>query len=397
MPQNAASASKSKKIVLLLTSTMTVMAGATIAPALPRMRDAFVQHEQVEILVPLSLTVTALFIALFASLSGVIADRFGRKRLLLVSLVLYAIAGSSGLYLTSLETIIVGRMLLGIAVAGTMTATVTLIADYFHGAERERFMGFQSAFMAIGGATFLTGGGLLADLHWRAPFSIYLFALLVAPMAFAFIKEPDRATQYTGETDSTKQSRRVFYYYGLAFCAMVIFYLVPVELPFYMKSLGYESSGIAGMAIAFSTIFSSIGALVFPRLRLRMSRGAIFTILHLFIAAGFITLAFSRGFVEVAIAMSLFGFGFGLFFPNINVTVADLASPRLRGRVMGGLTAAVFFGQFLSPLIATPVERTVGLGGAGGLFYLTGIVAFIFSLGFFYAGRARFAGRTEAT
>jgi MFS family permease len=163
------------KITLLLISTLTVMSGATIAPSLPAMGEYFADVPNADYLVRLALTLPALLIALGAPLVGVMIDRLGRKPLLLVALILYGLAGSSGLVLNSLNLILVGRVLLGISVAGIMTTATTLIADYYVGNARAQFLGLQASFMGLGGVIFLSLGGFLADLNWRFPFAIYLF------------------------------------------------------------------------------------------------------------------------------------------------------------------------------------------------------------------------------
>ena len=171
--------SLSLKLTLLLTSTLTVMAGATIAPSLPGMEKHFSELgvANAELLVRLVLTFPALFIVIGSPIAGIIIDKFGRKPLLAASVLLYGLAGSSGSYLESLELILVGRALLGFAVAGVMTSATTLITDYFTGQARASFIGLQAAFMGFGGVLFLSLGGRLADLNWHAPFLIYLFAV----------------------------------------------------------------------------------------------------------------------------------------------------------------------------------------------------------------------------
>ena len=108
------------KLTLLLTSTLTVMAGATIAPSLPGMEKHFSELgvANAELLVRLVLTFPALFIMIGSPIAGIIIDKFGRKPPLAASVLLYGLAGSSGSYLESLELILVGRALLGLAVAG---------------------------------------------------------------------------------------------------------------------------------------------------------------------------------------------------------------------------------------------------------------------------------------
>ena len=124
------------KVTLLLVSTLTVMSGATIAPSLPAMQTQFAAVENADYLVRLALTMPAIFIAVGAPFVGIAIDRFGRKPLLLLSLLVYGAAGSSGLWLDSLGLILVGRAFLGLSVGGIMTTATTLIADYYVGIAR---------------------------------------------------------------------------------------------------------------------------------------------------------------------------------------------------------------------------------------------------------------------
>ncbi len=138
------------KATLLLTSTLTVMSGATIAPSLPAMQEYFADVENSALLVRLVLTIPALFIAIGGLFAGQLVDRIGRKPLLIASTLIYGLAGGSGLILNSLGTILIGRALLGLSVAGVMTGVTTLIADYYTGQKRANFMGLQAAFMGLG-------------------------------------------------------------------------------------------------------------------------------------------------------------------------------------------------------------------------------------------------------
>ena len=147
------------KATLLLTSTLTVMSGATIAPSLPAMQEYFADVPNSALLVRLVLTIPALFIAIGGLFAGQLVDRLGRKPLLVGSTLVYGLAGASGLVLNSLGTILVGRALLGLSVAGIMTGVTTLIADYYTGQSRANFMGLQAAFMGLGGVVFLSVGG----------------------------------------------------------------------------------------------------------------------------------------------------------------------------------------------------------------------------------------------
>jgi MFS family permease len=66
-------------IAIYLTSTLTVMAGATISPALPAMAQYFQAHPQVNLIVGLILTMPGIAVGVTALFAGIFIDRFGRK------------------------------------------------------------------------------------------------------------------------------------------------------------------------------------------------------------------------------------------------------------------------------------------------------------------------------
>jgi MFS family permease len=214
------------KTTLLLTSTLTVMSGATIAPSLPAMQEYFADVPNSALLVRLVLTIPALFIAIGGLFAGQLVDRLGRKPLLIGSALLYGIAGSSGFLLNSLGAILVGRALLGLSVAGIMTGVTTLIADYYTGQTRANFMGLQAAFMGLGGVVFLSVGGFIADLNWRFPFLIYLSAWAILIAIALTIYEPERKILNQTSSSANQPSMPIgvlAMIYGVAWFYMVAF------------------------------------------------------------------------------------------------------------------------------------------------------------------------------
>lgn len=259
------------KITLLFVSTLTVMAGATIAPALPAMQDYFEQVENVELWVRLVLTIPALSIVLASPIAGQIVDSIGRKSLLIASAILYGLGGASGFLLDSLSGILFGRALLGLAVAGVMVTATTLIADYYQGESRANFMGLQAAFMGFGGVIFLSTGGYLADQNWRLPFLIYLFAWILLPLILVSLYEPKRIEDTNNSFLNTGSSslpiKFLFLVYGAVLLMQIVFYLIPVQLPFYLRNLTGASASQSGLAIAFCTLFSAFASMVYGKIK----------------------------------------------------------------------------------------------------------------------------------
>lgn len=358
-----------REAALLLIACLTVMAAATIAPALPRMADAFAGVASVELVTKLVLTAPALAIGLFAPLAGAIIDRFDRLTLLRGSLVLYGLAGAAGYVLHDLQAILASRFALGVAIAGTMTTTTALVGDYYRGDARARFAAVQSFAMSLGAVVSVGLGGLLADVDWRMPFLLYLSGWAALIPAILFLDEPPRATARAPEEgDAHRVARgRVAAAYAITLFAVVMFYMTPVQLPFLVRAIGVDSSAAAGAAIAVSSLAAAAGAAAYPRLRRFNGVLAVYAwaIGAMAVGYGLIGIAGSYGAVIVGVVAS--GFGVGVFFPNSSLWVLALAPPRLRGRLVGGLTAAIFLGQFLSPLLLEPVVAFTSLGTAFGV------------------------------
>ena len=107
-----------RNLTILLGSTTTVLAATIISPALPEMTTVFADTPNAELLVRLTLTMPALFVAIGAPFAGLLLDRLGRKPVLMVALLLYGLAGTVGYFLDSLMTILVSRAVLGLETAG---------------------------------------------------------------------------------------------------------------------------------------------------------------------------------------------------------------------------------------------------------------------------------------
>nr|WSW66175.1 MFS transporter [Streptomyces sp. NBC_00995] len=143
-----------------------------------------------EALVPLVLTVPALSLALLAPIAGVVVDRLGRKRLLIVATVLYTLFGTVPLWVDSLYGILASRVLVGVAEAAIMTACTTLIGDYYTGRVRDRYLALQTMCASASATVFFVLGGALGGVGWKAPFWMYGIGLLLAPAMARVLPTP---------------------------------------------------------------------------------------------------------------------------------------------------------------------------------------------------------------
>jgi MFS family permease len=394
------------KLTLLLASSLTVMSGATVSPSLPAMKQQFesaiADADLRTTLVKLVITLPALFVVIGSPIAGLIVDRFGRKPLLLLTAILYGFAGSSGLYLESLPAILVGRAFLGLAVSGVMVSATTLIADYYIGPARAAFMGLQAGFMGLGGVVFLTLGGALAQQNWHYPFGIYLFAWPIAILVLAFISEPERGESSQPnigtETEPIKQSTPVgvmAIVYGFTTLSQIAFYLIPVQLPFFLDGLVKALPSQSGMAIAFCTLFSAFASLTYGKLKQRMEFVTFLPIIFGFMGIGYLLIGQSSNWAQVLTGLAISGMGLGILMPNMSVWLSSAVPDAMRGRALGGLSTAMFLGQFLSPIVTQPLTKNLGLGGT---YALTGGSLVIVALGFaVFKSQVRNLTRSRAT
>lgn len=371
------------RVAVLAAAGLTIMAPAVIAPSLPAMAE----HYGDEMLVRLSLTVTSLAIAVGAPVSGTLADRLGRRPVLLGGLLLYAVAGTAGLVVADLGTLIATRAVLGLAVGAVTTAVSALLTDWFAGPRRATYLGFQQAAASLGGVVLLPLAGLLAGVGWRAPFWLYTVALPVAALALVVVRDAAPAAAAAGgrtapgappsdsdkpgtTTDGAGVARRagrtpwsVLGLYLLALVATAVFYMAPTQLPFLLGELGVGPA-LTGVAVAGSTLTGLVGSLAFPAVRRRLSPTAITLTSLAALGTGWVLVGLADGLPLVLAGLLVGGLGVGLTVPNLNLRLSELAPAAQRGRVLAGLVSGIFLGQFLSPIVVGPLVATTGLAAA---------------------------------
>lgn len=367
------------KLTVLLVSSLTIMSVITISPALPAMSADFSHIPNGQFIVQMVLTIPALFISLTSPLAGMLIDRFGRLKLLYLAMVLYAIAGTSGFYLDNLYYILISRAVLGIAVGMSMTIVITLIADYFQGQERQKFTGIQVAFMSLGGILLVSLGGFLADISWRTPFLIYILSLVFLPMAVIYLYEPEVQRSTEHQTRQVKSPPLIWLLIINTMIMWILFFILPVHLPFHLKAMGVEKNALIGIAVAISTLFSAISSFSYSKIKGRFSYYSIFFMGYLIMGIGLALTSWATSFPLILVAMMFAGFGIGMMIPNTNLWIMQLAPPAIRGREIGKLTMFWFMGQFLSPIITLPLTGKFELPQ---LFMAAAVLQFILSATF---------------
>jgi MFS family permease len=374
------------RLTLLLLSSLTVLSGSALSAALPHIQQTFSSGSRSAFWVRMLLTTPALFIVICGPLAGALVDRFDRKRLLVSALALYGLAGTAGMYLRTLAGLLISRGLLGVAVSIIFTAATALIADYYQGDAQVRFLGFQSAFMAASSVVVTFLGGFLTDLGWPWAFSIYGLAFLIFPLASLYLSEPEKTLSSSpldvplGGLLRTMPLRFFLLVFGLTHLGHILFYTIPVQLPFHLLEMGVSSASAAGVILSLNSLMMGVSGILFARFKKSVSTLWVIRLTFGLIAGGYLLLALAQNPITLLGGLVLGGLGLGLNNPNLTAWLVEETPAPLRGRALGNRLTFLFLGQFLSPILAHPLVSTGGaplvyLAGAG-----LGFVVFFLSL-----------------
>jgi len=345
--------SKLTLLTLLLLAMTTTMSNVAIVTSLPHLKEYFTHTENIEFYSRLMLTLPSLVIALLAPILGHFIFKFGKKRSALIALFFFSLFGTAGLYLNSIESLLISRALFGLCVATLMIVSTSLVGDYFKEKERHKFMGYQSAFMAIGGVFFVTGGGMLSDINWRLPFGIYFIGLVLIPLLVVNLKEIK--IEHEEEDQSLDISKNILVVYFLAFIYMLLFFILPTQIPFLIIEKFKASGSFAGVIIATAFFCNALGAIAFSKLKNKFSYLAIYLTGLLLIALGFSLVGIIDNIYFFFITSPILGFAGGVMMTNVTAWMLSKTNIKKRVKSSGYFTSALFLGQFLSPIIFHPL------------------------------------------
>lgn len=340
-----------QSLLLLFGSCLPVLGAVLIAPVLPRMQQHFAGTPGVEVLTPVALTIPALVIALLAPFAGMIADRVGRKPLLLGSLALYALCGLLPLWLESLPGIVASRAGLGLAEAGIMTCCTTLMGDYYQGARREKLFALQMVATSFSAAVFIALGGALGQDDWRAPFVLYASGVLLLPIMAWLLWEPRAVEPAAHEPVAGRFPwSALLPMYGLTILAGISLFIVPVQAGYLLNLLHVDSPQQIGLTMGANQLGVLAGALLF-RLLSGLRRQNLMLLAFATAGLGGLLMAQAGNHALMIVAVLINGLGIGLMLPTLITWVMSKVSFDQRGRAAGGFTAALFAGEFISPLV----------------------------------------------
>jgi len=339
--------------VILACSLMGVMGVSLISPVLPDLRPVFgVTDAQVGLVIT-AYTLPGIVVTPFV---GLVADRFGRRRVVVPLLFLFAVAGVGVAFARTFTQVILLRFLQGIGASALITLAVTLIGDVYDGSRRDAVMGVNGSTIGTGAAFYPLLGGALAGLRWSAPFLFFGVGALVGLFAAVALVEPDaeRSTDvraYLGRLRAVAVLPRALAIFVALFAAFFIFYgAVLTALPLLLRDAYGLGSGRIGVTLSAVALASAAVSSQYGRLSDRLTASQLVAVGFLAYGLGLFGVRLSPSPLAVAGSLLVFGVGFGVVMPSIDTTVVTLVDDDLRAGVMGMRTSVLRLGQTLGPV-----------------------------------------------
>lgn len=355
-------------VAIMLASSLTVMVGNAITPALPQLGEVYGLGNYASWLV----TAPALGVVASAVFFGKLIDRKGPYWVAFFGLLLYGIFGVAGGYMPNAVAIFVDRFLLGVATAAIMSSAVALIAAFFQGERQLRLIAVQGMSMEFGGVIFLSISGVLADISWRCPFYIYGLGILAFLLLIFFVPRCGRAAEEQAQEESQGAGKGVPIPLVLliAFLGMLMFFTAMVSLPIYLQTeLGYSPS-FTGYYLAALDLIAVLAAGFMPNIVRKIQEKGCLTIAFCCYGIAFLLYFLSGHAVVLWIAVFFAGLGFGCSTPLFNSLIVNKSTPEKKGMNISFCTMAMFLGQFLSALLVSAFSGTT-------LFLVAFIIAFV--------------------
>jgi MFS family permease len=344
------------------------MAGAAVAPALGRISQAFPETDPT--LIKMVTTLPALVIIAASLLVGQLARAMPKRALMIAGLVIYLVGGLAGGVASSVAMLLAFRAVLGLGVGIISPLLLTLIADFFTGETRSRYMGYQAAVSNLGGVITTVLAGWLAAMSWRYTFAVYALAGGVLILVALGLPEPPR-TRAAGGT----RARLPLTVYGMALLGLLVmmgFYVVPTSAAMFMQREGIGDASRAGLVFATLTFSSFLVGLVFGRISRVLGAWTAIAGAAL-VGSGFWLLSVSVGLPAVLGSVVLVGLGLGIALPALITATANLVPSEATSRAMSLFNSCMYLGQFLSPIVFGALGALAGDLSARFSFRLAGL------------------------
>jgi MFS family permease len=364
---------------------LSVMGAVLLAPIVPALMEQFSYIPNANYWVLSLLSVPALCIAIFATPAGYIADKFGRRRILIWSMFIYAFCGMAPLILDDFVAIYISRIGVGLCEAVIMVASTTLIGDYFEHDQRDKWLGSQAATASFSAMCLFPIAGALGSFGWRGPFVLYSVSLILVLGVIFLTWEVKKPKAVETSQNDIINSHPFPWAHMIKVCLIsligaMMFYILQFNLGSALKAnFAVNSSLMTGIMLAIASLGVPIGAVFYRYAHKRLSISTLIMVEFGILAIGFICMSNAPNYQLFLAAGFINQFGAGMVLPTMLTWAMRNLQLSNRGRGTGMWQATFAFGQFASTMsFAFVVSQTGSVMASFGVF---GIVALVMCLG----------------
>lgn len=347
-------------------SLLTVMAGAAIAPALGIIRQHF--SGEPSLLVQLIVSIPALFIIVTNLFFLTISRHFKTRSIALTGLLLYVVAGAGCFLAHDIHVILALRALLGVSVGLIMPLSTGLLAYYYPPEEQARLMGLSAAMNQMGGVVATLLAGLLATIEWNYAFLVYLLGLIAVVMVALYL--PDEKLGSANKRGKAFEPRQLLKFHPSVIgmlLLMMIFFIFPTNFAIVAHGqTGLSANAITLVMVGLDVVAFFVG-MVFGRLMTAFRRGLKF-FAPVFFFLGYLSFCLAHSVLPLIVGAVFVGIANGVGVPYLNTIASIKGGKNSATTVMPLLSAALYAGQFVSPLIVTPLAHALFPGDITGAY-----------------------------
>ena len=351
--------------VIFGVTLMAVLGVASITPALPVVATAFERSPREVGWLVAAFTLPGVGLT---PVLGVLGDRIGRKRVLVPSLLLFAVAGTACALSQRFEVLVALRFLQGVGAASLGVLNVTLIGDLYRGARRPLAFGYNATVLSVGTALYPAIGGALTMLGWQYPFLLPMLGVAVAALVL-WVLDSRHTPASAPLQDYFRRALRSAMQpvmLGLFLAGLIIFVVMYgaylTYLPFLLHRDFNASPVLIGVTLASASVTTGLVASQLGRLANRYTERRLilfgfgcYILTMLWIpAAGSLALLFG--------AVLLQGAANGITIPS-QLSALTAQAPEEHRAALVAVNGALFrLGQTLGPVLAGVVLQWRGIG-----------------------------------
>lgn len=349
---------------LLLLSLFSVSANA-VAAVIPLMMKAMPNVNPS--LIELSMTIPSLGIIIFTPLSVPIAEKMGIKKEILLGILLILIAGILPTFVLNIYVNLFARLLMGIGTGMLGAYASTLIVKIYQGKAQQTMLGLASVIQGLAMFFMSYFAGKLMNIHWNYSYLVYLIALPIMLMFWAFVpnkiieKANEESENNSGNSQANTRSSKhislsvaLFALYFFVFNSC--FATITTKFSLLVVQKGYGTAAQASTLTGLMTMAMVLGGFLFIWLQKKVPTYT------LAIAAGLLALAYlllvtTSSMAISTIAMIMAGLTLALGMSSNPVIINHIAQPEAVAFSIAIVGSVANIGTLLVPytsrLIAT--------------------------------------------